>query len=339
MLAVVKQHEYSFPGLGGEMAFTGEVGHLSDIESPWANAGGVVKSLEQVELMAHTGVGWIEAGSYTLMKRHGNAVVVDEKGEPVPDTDLLDDYYHDPKTGETFNSLGMPNKGMDVIEQEIPEMAKIAKAHNKALAVNVAPVSDNPADESIELVTRAYEAGAGAVVLNAGCPNVIVEGTERHELLSRNTETFGKVLLALATADLPSPIWVRISPQENLTNAYLIANQIRKSGIVSAVLTPNTWPGYKPVDEKGKPRLTVPGNIGGKSGPAMAQESQTQSAYMALALKDSGISVIRSSGIMNAQELKISLKHAVAAAGTTFFYESRNGWKEDTDRILYDLAS
>src|SRR5579885_3518334 len=113
--------------------FSGRIGHLEDIQSPWGNAGGVVKTVEDVERMAKTGVGWIEAGSYTLEPRPGNG----PNGERV--------YYHNPETGETFNSLGMPNKGMDVVETEIPEMAHIARTHNKKLVVNVAPVSADPA--------------------------------------------------------------------------------------------------------------------------------------------------------------------------------------------------
>lgn len=37
------------------------IGGLENVESPWGNAGGVVKTIEDVERMARTGVGWIEA--------------------------------------------------------------------------------------------------------------------------------------------------------------------------------------------------------------------------------------------------------------------------------------
>lgn len=322
------------------MAFNGEVGHLAGIESPWGNAGGVVKTVEDVERMAHSGVGWIEAGSYTIESRPGNAVVVDEAGNPIPGADLLVDRHYDEQAGAMYNSLGMPNRGMDTVQLEIPEMIKIAHKHHKALVVNVAPVSHEPVNESIELVSRAYDAGADAVILNAGCPNVITENEDRHELLSRNPVAFGRVLMGLADAELSHKIWVRISPQESLTNAYLLGNQIRASEIVSAVLTPNTWPGHKPLNEKGEPILTIKGNVGGKSGPAMAESAHTETAYMLLALRGSGVDVIRSSGIMEAKELQRSLDiGAVAAAGTTFFYESQNGWREDVDRLLSDLAA
>src|SRR5581483_9991877 len=109
------------------------IGHL-EVDSPFANAGGVIKHPGEVEKIARTGVGWIEAGSFTLEPRPGNS----PNGETV--------YVHDPQTGSSWNSLGMPNKGMDEVEKEIPEMKRIAHAHNKPLVVNVAPVTDKPAE-------------------------------------------------------------------------------------------------------------------------------------------------------------------------------------------------
>jgi len=41
------------------MAFDGRIGHLEGIESPFSNAGGVVKTVEDVAVMALTGVGYI----------------------------------------------------------------------------------------------------------------------------------------------------------------------------------------------------------------------------------------------------------------------------------------
>ncbi len=308
--------------------FYGNIGHLSGIESPWGNAGGVVKTVEDVERMAHTGVGWIEAGSYTLEPRVGNS----PNGEVV--------YHHDPETGETYNSLGMPNKGMDVVETEIPEMARIAHAHNKALVVNVAPVSEDPAEESLELVSRAYQAGADAVLLNAGCPNVVTDDGGRHELLSHNPVMFGRVLLALEPVRIKfKPVFTRLSPFVDLTDLDRYLEPIFL-GEVSAVFTPNTWGGNRPVDRDGQEILEVRGGVGGKSGPAVAQLALEQAAAIAPQLRDINVDVVLSSGVVDAKGLKKGLGvGAVAGAGTTFFWESQNGWPEDVDRLLSDLAA
>ena len=308
--------------------FSGRIGHLDGIESPWGNAGGVVKTVEDVEKMALTGVGWIEAGSYTLEPRIGNS----PNGETV--------YCHDNETGATYNSLGMPNKGIEVVEKEIPEMVRIAEAHNKKLIVNIAPTSSEPVAETRELAARAYASGAHAVLLNAGCPNVVTQDGGRHEILSHNPEAFGAVLMGLrALAAKNSPLFVRISPQEDISVVDEVLWQVRKSQAVSAVFTPNTWPGYRPTHVDGSPVLQVPGNAGGKSGPAMVAAARQQSRWAAYYLNGKGIDVVRSSSIMHAAELKRALgEGAVAGAGTTFFYESLD-WQYDVDKLLTEFAA
>jgi dihydroorotate dehydrogenase len=316
--------------------FTGRIGNIENIESPWGNAGGVVKTVEDVEKMAHTGVGWIEAGSYTLEMRRGN--------KWNPDTEEYDpvrtDYDHDSETGLTHNSLGMPNKGMDVVETEIPEMVRIAHAHSKKLLVNVAPVSQVPVEESVELVRRSYAAGADGVILNAGCPNVKDPNGQQHRLLSRSPEEFLRVLTGLISGRVQKRIMTRISPQETQQDMYEICNLLRNSGIITAVFLPNTWPVPMPGKEQGSPLLGVPMDSVGRSGPGMAEQAAIQTFWAGNALFETGVDIVSSSSIMDATELKHRMDlGAVAGAGTTFYYESKNGWQEDTDRLLSDLAA
>lgn len=308
------------------------VGHL-EVESPWGNAGGVVKSPDEVEIMAHTGVGWIEAGSYTLEPRDGNG----PNGETV--------YYYDDATGETFNSLGMPNKGMDEVSRQIPNMAKTAHFFGKKLVVNVAPVSDEPANESCELVDRAYSYGADAVLLNAGCPNVIKEDGGHHEILSHNAKALGEVLVSLESVvqERKKPIFLRTSPVGNFPQARSILRSM-KQNVVSAIFTPNTWPGHVPTDEKGQNILEVPGGEGGKSGPAMADAAFKQTAWALAAVKIGGrkTDVVSSSGVTTGRELARRLMlGAVAGAGTTLYYESAAKgytWHEATEKLLFELS-
>jgi dihydroorotate dehydrogenase len=314
--------------------FRGTIGHIEGIESPWGNAGGVVKSIEEVEMMSKTGVGWVEDGSETLLGRLGNGWNAETEQRDKKDWD------YNPETGEMHNSLGMPGKGMDAEEKIIPEKKKIANAYGKPLLVNVAPVTAKPAEESLDLIKRAYAAGADGVILNAGCPNVYDEEGNPHEVLSKSPVDFGRVLFYLADAGLSKPIWVRISPQESLANMMLISNPVKLSGIVSAILTPNTWMVPMPVKPNGENLLEVNVPRVGKSGPAMAEEATKETAWAVSALRGSGIDVISSSSIKNANELKRRLSvGAVAGAGTTFFYTSENGWQYDTDRLLSDLAA
>ncbi len=315
--------------------FLGRIGHLDGIESPWGNAGGVVKTTEDVLKMAQTGVGWIEDGSHVLGgERLGN--------EWNPKTLQFDRrvYYHDPKKGETTNSLDMPGMGFDALEPEIHERVGIAHAHGKKYILNVAPVSDKPVAEVVELASRGYAAGADAVLVNAGCPNIMTKDGGRRELLSRSPAGMIDVFLGLYEANLPKPVMARVSPQEDYSLASIIYNTLRASGVVSAVFVPNAWPDYIPLDDDGTPILQVEGAGGGRSGPAMKILARMETRWAVSALMGSRLDVVSSSSIMAAKELKKRLMlGAVAGAGTTFYYESMKGWKEDTDKMLWELAS
>lgn len=318
------------------------IGHLDNLGSPWGNAGGVVKTIEDVERMALTGVGWIEAGSYTLEKRLGNQRDA-ETGEFIIDPDTSEPvrvYYHNPQTGETYNSLGMPNNGIDEVEREIPEMARIAETHNKRLVVNVAPVSNEPVAETQELVARAYEAGAHAVIVNGGCPNVVTEDGGRHEILSTHPRSLSLVLRGLRPiVEKFQPVFLRTSPNETYDDTKNVLSVVKESGVVSALYQPNAFNVELPLGENGKQVLGVKGKTGGKSGPTMVKEAREQTKWAVKALDGSGIDVVSSCSVANAKELKIRLGlRAVAAAGTTFYYESGD-WGEDTDRLLRGLAA
>lgn len=311
------------------MAFEGRIGHLTEIESPWGNAGGVAKTIEDVQQLAHTGVGWIEAGSYTLEPRVGNS----------PDGEKV--YDHNPETGLTHNSLGMPNKGFDVVETQIPEMLNIAHSLGKQLIINVAPVTEDPLNESIELVSRAYEAGADAVLLNAGCPNVRNADGSSHEILSHNITCLKTVLggLKKTTQKYAQPIMLRLSPFETNGHKRLQAAQaVWLSGVVSALFTPNTWPTSNPTSSEGGLLLDDSIKQCGRSGPATADAASEETQLLTSYLTKSSIDVIASGGIINARELQRRLDlGAVAGAGTTFFYESES-WAEDTNRLLSEMA-
>lgn len=313
------------------------IGGMDHLESPWGNAGGVVKKREDVERMARTGVGWIEAGSYTPEKRYGNQrdgegnLIIDpETDEPV----IV--YHHDSASGETTNSIGMENQGADELEKEIPEMIDIARSHGKEIVFNLAPVTDDPVGETKELVHRMISAGGRRILINAGCPNVKEPGLEEvHMPLSYEPQALGRVALGLSEV-VPDnvDIYFRTSPYEDLRSASQAYWQLIYSGIVKAIWVPNTWP-LKPGTES---PLGVPG--GGRSGPKWAADATVQTGWAVAALKGTKIDVVSSSGIMNAAELKARLSlGAAAGAGTTFYYESEQAWVDATDKLLHDFAA
>lgn len=317
------------------MAFRGEIGHIEGIESPWSNAAGVAKTLEEVALLARTGVGYIEDGSHCLEARKGNGWN--------PETGQRDrkDFDYNPETGEMHNSLGMPGYGMDALEAEMPEKLAVAHAHRKPYVLNVAPVSIEPGKESLELIRRGYAAGADGVLLNAGCPNVKGEDGQPHKPLSKSPRDFGRVLDFLGQSGVrEGSLWVRISPQDSFGDMNLLCSYIKQSRVVSAVLTPNTWVVPMPSGPDDKPLLEVDVPSVGKSGPAVARDALVQMEWACTALSGSKVDVVCSSGIIDAGGVQRALgKGAVGAAGSTFFYISENGWADDTNHMLRDLAA
>jgi dihydroorotate dehydrogenase (fumarate) len=302
------------------------IGHL-EVSSPWGNAGGVVKTPEEVELMAHTGVGWVEAGSYSLEPRTSQH----QDGENL--------YRHSDTTGYTFNSLKLPNPGMDVAEKQIPQMRDIAHGLGKKLLINVVPVSSNPIPEAQELSQRAYEAGADGVVLNTGCPTV-KEG--KSEILSYDFRLFKSTVDELRTvAEDHQPIFVKISPQDSYSDMRRLLRLIDRE-IVSAIIAVNTWPVRFEPNDANNPILQISGGSAGKSGPATAKDAFKQTSWASSAASIGGrkLDIISATGIMTGEELGLRMSlGAVAGAGTTLYYESaEEGWSEATDRLLRQYA-
>jgi dihydroorotate dehydrogenase len=312
-----------------------------EVDSPWGNAGGVVRTAEEAEAMARTGVGWIEAGSYTLEPWLGTA-----KDHPPGNPDKVV-YHYNEQTGESTNSLSMPNGGKSQIRDEVPEIVRIAHGYDKKAIVNVAPVSENPVNESIELVTTAAEAGADLVLWNPACPNVFGEDGQRHKALSGNPKALRLALQGLKPlVDKYGKIGVRLAPAPTYDWLFTTIKAVESTATTSVIWLPNTWAGHKPLDADGNPILQTNDNTGGLSGPAMAAKSLEQLKWAKKILRGSKINLVSSSGIADnknigadsALQLRKIMSLGALGAGTTFYYQPIYGWKEDTDRLLMRLA-
>lgn len=306
-----------------------------EMESPFMNAGGVVKSLEDVKVMARTAVGAVLAGSFTLNPRVGNS----PNGETT--------YYHDQATGITYNALGMPNRGLTEMASEVQEMQNIAHDHGKPFILNFAPVSANPVNEVIDLSATLNRAGVtelDGLELNASCPNVVTDDGGRHEILSHHPEQLGVVVEKLsdiaANEVRIGTLIVRVSPfQNHQTDAAPLLNSLRDAG-ADAVSAFNTFPGGVPIDATGKQILQVPGGAGGQSGPGMLTRVEAQTVALRNARNSvaPNIEVIGSNGIMTGEALKRRLDlGASAVSASTLFYESRR-WGVAVDKLLAEFA-
>ena len=305
------------------------------MESPLMNAGGVVKSVEDVRMMSQTGVGAVLAGSFTLEPRVGNS----PNGEVV--------YHHDNVNGATYNALGMPNKGLEAAAKDLPEMIHIAHDHGKPFVLNIAPVSTDPIAEITamgQMLSREGVEGIDAIELNSSCPNVVSSDGGRHAILSHNPDLLGDVLNELRDVSvkegLSDSLIVRISPFLSRDDALLLARQLHESG-VDAVSAFNTFPGGRPVDENKKPILQVPGGVGGQSGALTVRQAELQTQWLVDARNKVGAAfeIIGSNGVTDAPSMKRRLAiGASAVSSTTLFYEAIPKWGKAVDDILTDFS-
>jgi dihydroorotate dehydrogenase len=304
------------------------------MESPLMNAGGVVKSVEDVKMMSQTAVGAVLAGSFTLEPRIGNS----PNGETV--------YYHDPQSGATYNSLGMPNQGLEAVAKELPEMIKISHDHGKPFIFNFAPVTTDPVEEIIAMsgvLARSKLEDLDAIELNASCPNVVTADGGRHAILSHSPDQLGEVLDELS--DIGSnevsfgSLIVRVTPFRDYEDALLLAEQLDRS-VVDAVSAFNTFPNVRPLDEQGRLVLQVPGGRGGQSGGLATSHIEIQTAWLVTARDQIGASfdIIGSNGVTDALSMKRRLDiGASAVSATTLFYESTD-WGRAVDAILEEFV-
>jgi dihydroorotate dehydrogenase len=312
--------------MAGEYMRIGEY----EMESPLMNAGGLVKSVEDVRIMAQTGIGAVLAGSFTLEPRAGNGA----NGERV--------YYRDVATDTTYNSLGMPNKGIVNLAANLNEMIDIAHDHGKPFVLNFAPVSDDPRSELItmaEVLSLAKVERLDGFELNASCPNVVTGDGGRHELLSHHPKLLEEVLFELsdiAANELAiGTLLVRISPFKQEADAVNLAKAVQSVG-VNVVSAFNTFPGGVPVDSEGRQLLQVPGGAGGQSGGAMTSIAEEQTGWLLNARQSvSGtFEIIGSNGIVDAETMKRRLDLGVAAVSATTLFWEAHSWARATDDIL-----
>src|SRR3989344_4190402 len=142
----------------------------------YMNAAGWAKTVEQVELLAKVPLlSHIVVGSFTERPRDGNAggTNFDVRGD-----------------GTSVNSLGLPNKGLPYLQENVGRMRDIADKNGKFLVVSIAGADSI---EEYPALARAVAQSAHVVEINAGCPNVY-KGSEQKEIISYNLDLLRQVL-------------------------------------------------------------------------------------------------------------------------------------------------
>lgn len=271
-----------------------------------AGEGELIKGFE--DLVRAPGAA-VMIGSITLEPRRGNSV---EHGDPV--------YMHIPGTGLTYNSMGLPNIGIDGLLGNVVDMRLLAESNGKELAVSLAPMTKDPYEEWSLMAYELLEKGVKIIEFNAGCPNIFDENGNPKAVLSHEPDLMGEALdrvMEYIGNDFVAGIKISPAPVRTFGPDYQLdepAERLiaRQAGVINALKSSypniyvahfNTFGGQIPVDENGKQiPLSVPTKSGGVSGIGVAHVARTQTQKLLWYL-DPEIDVVAAGGIGNGQEL------------------------------------
>lgn len=244
-----------------------------EIEIPFGPAAGVLNGaneellVKQITEVIKSPAGVVTYGSITWNGGLGNEGDV---------------YYHNSLTGQTVNSMGLPNIGHERATAIYPELNTIAGDMGKLLIPSVSPGKGEDAVDVLPKMVEAFaEAGSKIVEVNISCPNKITDDGGREAILGHDLEVVsaldeeiirrvgGTVLVVYKLPPYLNNHRVLIPQIANI----IVANKPKissSSHFAVGVNICNTIGGEKARKENGDYALSVPGNVGGLSGPATA---------------------------------------------------------------------
>ncbi len=288
-----------------------------DLQHSIMNAAGTCRSIEEVEALASSPVSAIMVGSITYEPREGN------KGNV---------FWTSPDGQFSINNNGLPNKGAEWYQKNLPEMVKIA--HNSKKAIFASVVGFKPSEYGF-LSKMAIETGVDAVELNLSCPNILIDGKQKR-ISCFDLEYIEEIILVTErwTGD-EAMIGIKVSPYSDPWLIEGVTNVLNDYSLIKFVIACNTFPNALVFDEKGKPVITFGDGYGGLSGPALKPIALGQVKQLRALLSDR-IDVIGCGGITTGKDVADFLTAGATAVqvGTAFL----NSGVKVFDRILKEYV-
>lgn len=185
------------------------------------NAAGTAKTVDQAAELLRLPVPAVMLGSYTFEERSGN------EGSTYFET-----------RAASLNSLGLPSPSMKAWSSWIEALAGPAHDSGKQLFVSVAGFNSQ---EFRDMTDAAFTAGADAVELNLGCPNVWDKG-EQKRIFSFAQDQVAEALGAVSDlGGLPGSLGVKLSPIFDTVLLNAIDQTLEAAGL-DFLTTTNTVP-------------------------------------------------------------------------------------------------
>lgn len=193
------------------------------------NAAGTAQRISDVDALLKSAVTRITFGSITLKPRGGNTGTT---------------YFYDTGAKTSYNSMGLPNMGIEQACFALPELNKAVMDTDRELRVSIAGLTIK---EFPVLAAKVVETGVTALEVNLGCPNVY-EGGLRKPIFSYRPDWVEEILDDIKReVGRGIDVGLKLSPIDDPSLTKAIARVIGLSGaLVSEVVCCNTVPDQLP---------------------------------------------------------------------------------------------
>lgn len=284
-----------------------------------SNAAGTVKTVEQARKVARSASGAVRVGSYMPKMRPGNS------GRT---------YWISADKRSSLNALGIPCPSIEDVATFMPAMANAAHGENKPL---IASIAGNTPEEYRRMASF-LNCGADILEVNAGCPNVWVEGKQK-PIISYHPKSLVDVLATVEKAvgsSLMGRVGVKVSPYFYDPTYFVdvavdstppdvfdeVVEVIIDSG-VSHVVTMNTIPRVRTKADDGEWAINspdIPEGYGGLAGPTVKEAGLAEVRRWRKALPIR-VRVVGVGGIASGEDILDYLNAGASAVqiGTAFY--------------------
>lgn len=225
----------------------------------FGNAAGTIKTCEQALPFVGAACTRVTVGSITIKPRVGN---------------LGNTYYFDQETGTSYNSLGLPNPGINAVAQWLPELKRRLNDCGQELVVSVAGFSP----QEYGILTGALLPLVDRVEENFGCGNMWGRSGQK-PIPSYHPEILTEILDCIRReVGVGQNISAKISPIDDDHLLAYVFGKITGYGCIDEIIGPNTYPNQDHILPDGRHALafrasedTPIQHAGGKAGAPLKE--------------------------------------------------------------------
>lgn len=287
-----------------------------DFNPPITNAAGPdCDTLELLEKIALSAAGGIVTKTMTIKARQGNP-------EPRLAKELA--------SGDSLNSMGLPNLGYEEYAKIIP----LLKKHNKPIITSISAAGDTAhatAEQYVIMAKAMEQAGADIIEINTSCPNIekVPVGIDPNTVES---------ILSQVKSAVKTPISVKLMPYGTNLNLFEKIAEIILNNKVECISPINSIPNCMEIDLKTKTKVIKPNRgFGGWGGPSILPVALAEVNRFYNYFKEHGakVSIFGVGGISSPEA---AVKHFLAGANaiqlsTYYMQKGPVAFKEISDGI------